>query len=84
MNEILKLYKDSGRLNFHHSEDLKQVCNAPKDKSGVYIWTNIENDRLLYIGSSGRVTCEGELQTRKNNGTGLYGRLVQGNQFKKS
>lgn len=83
MNEILKHYIDKGHFEFCPTDDLKEVCNAPKDKSGIYIWTDIETDRTLYIGSSGRISCDGELQTRKSNGTGLHGRLVQGNQFKK-
>ncbi len=84
MIEILSKYKICDSFELYSDGDLKQVCNAPKDKVGVYLWSDLDNPgRLLYIGSSGRVRCDGKLQVRKSNGTGLYGRLVEGHQFAK-
>lgn len=55
MFEILSKYSHSGQFEFHADDNLRNVCNAPTDKSGVYIiWTILEGkEQLLYIGRSG-------------------------------
>ncbi len=49
-------YCHTGHFEFHADENLKNICNAPTDKSGVYIvWTILDgNKQLLYIGRSGK------------------------------
>ena len=56
MFEILNKYCHTGHFEFHADENLKNICNAPTDKSGVYIvWTILDgNKQLLYIGRSGK------------------------------
>ena len=39
--EILNKYRHSGQFEFHVDDNLRYVCNAPTDKSGVYtVWAN--------------------------------------------
>ena len=62
---------------------LKEVCNAPKDSSGVYYVIALANGRieLVYIGRSGSILNDGNVQHRKG---GLFDRLVNGKQFDES
>ncbi len=75
-NELRK-YKTCNSFNFKSSESFKEKCNAPADKSGVYLIFKILSGQeiLIYIGSSGRKTKDGELKTRKG---GMKDRLVNG------
>lgn len=76
---VLELFKeDSNKFSLSRSQSLKEVCNAPKDKSGVYlIYTVLNSEKtLVYIGSSGKMMQNGKLKTRKD---GLWARLVKGN-----
>lgn len=80
MFEILENYKHKGCFEFTLNDRLSIVCNAPRDKSGVYlIWdsTDSSNKKLIYIGRSGELK-NGILKQRKD---GIYGRLVKGKQF---
>ena len=48
MFEILNKYGHTGHFDFHVDDDLEYVCNAPTDKSGVYIiWTILEGKEQL-------------------------------------
>lgn len=66
-------------------DDLKYSCNAPKDKSGVYLFYDITNGKkeLIYIGCSGHIKNDGSISTRKTGQGGIYGRIVNGHQFGK-
>lgn len=80
MFEILSKYNHNGRFDFRPNDDLSQVCNAPTNKSGVYmVWaaTNPSNKELIYIGRSG-IKKDGIMKHRKD---GIFGRLVKGYQF---
>lgn len=81
MFEILEKYKHNGHFDFLQNDNLASVCNAPTNKSGVYmVWdaTNKEKD-LLYIGRSGK-KVNGIIKHRIG---GLKDRLVNGHQFGK-
>ena len=80
MFEILNKYSHTGQFEFHPDENLRIVCNAPTDKSGVYIvWAN---EQLLYIGRSGKKE-NGVIVHRKCGLGGIKDRLVNGHQFGK-
>ena len=84
MFEILQKYQHRGSFKFRRSDDLKEVCNAPTNKSGVYlVWTEISGKRfLLYIGRSGKMK-NGVIEHRKTGLGGIKDRLVNGHQFGK-
>lgn len=73
----LKKYKCNGTFNYKSSESLSAKCNAPKDKSGIYLIYKIVNEQeiLIYIGSSGQRRKDGTLKVRID---GMKGRLVNG------
>ena len=73
MFEILNKYSHTGRFDFHVEDDLEYVCNAPSDKSGVYI---------ICIGRSGEKK-NGVIVHRKCGLGGIKDRLVNGHQFGK-
>lgn len=82
MFDELTKYKNNNHFFFTVEEDLENVCNAPKNKSGIYIVYELKKGRidLVYIGSSGKVQQNGTIKHR--NG-GLYDRIVNGHQFGK-
>ena len=84
MFEILNKYGHTGHFDFHVDDNLRYVCNAPSDKSGVYIiWTILEGkEQLLYIGRSGEKK-NGVIVHRKCGLGGIKDRLVNGHQFGK-
>ncbi len=84
MFEILQKYQHCGSFKFRRFDDLKEVCNAPTNKSGVYlVWTEIGGKRyLLYIGRSG-IMKNGVIEHRKAGLGGMKDRLVNGQQFGK-
>lgn len=84
MFEHLLKYKHCGHFTFKQEDDLKEVCNAPTNKSGVYmVWTTVDNERnLLYIGRSGKME-NGVIVHRKAGLGGIKDRLVNGHQFGK-
>lgn len=57
MLDYLSKYKHADHLFFSTSDNFGQVCNAPADKSGVYVIYALKNGRieLIYIGRSGEV-----------------------------
>lgn len=79
MFAFLEQYKKKDQFVLRQNEDLRMVCNAPKDCSGVYIVYAIKgNDTpLVYIGCSG-LEENGKIKLRQD---GLWGRLVKGKQF---
>jgi hypothetical protein len=77
MFDELKKYKNAGTFSFRLTESLREKCNAPIDKGGVYlIYKAIKGEEVLvYIGSSGQKNKDGTLKIRKG---GLKDRLVNG------
>ncbi len=69
-------YSERGFFCFDFSNPYREVCNAPKDRSGVYLIYKIfeKTETLIYIGSSGQ-RKDGRLKTRKG---GMFDRLVNG------
>jgi hypothetical protein len=61
------------------------VCNAPTDKSGVYIIYALTKGKvkLYYIGSSGKLMDDGSISVRKEGTGGMKDRIVNGYQFGK-
>lgn len=80
MFEILERYPHHGKFEFDKFDNLAEKCNAPKNKSGVYIVFN-EKNTLIYIGRSGHKQSDGTIKHRQD---GIYGRLVDGKQFGKA
>ena len=66
-------------------DTLREVCNAPIDKSGVYIVYALKSGKieLIYIGSSGKIEKDGSMFIRKAGLGGIKDRLVNGHQFGK-
>lgn len=79
MFDELKKYK-SGHFFVSGDEDLKNACNAPKESAGIYLVYKLAKGKieLVYVGSSGKIKQNGELQIRQG---GLYDRIVNGKQF---
>jgi hypothetical protein len=82
MFEELEKYTLKGHFAFNGLVTLRTVCNAPPDKSGVYLVYAYRNGviRLIYIGCSGKIKKNGSIFIRKG---GLKGRLINGHQFGK-
>ena len=85
MFDSLQKYQHCGSFKFRRFDDLKEVCNAPTNRSGVYlVWTEIGGKRhLLYIGRSGKMV-NGVIEHRKAGLGGMKDRLVNGHQFGKT
>lgn len=81
MFAFLDQYTSKGQFTLRKDEDLKTVCNAPKDCPGIYMVYVVKrgNPKLIYIGCSG-MEENGMIKIRQD---GLWGRLVNGYQFKK-
>lgn len=80
MFDELEKFKSNGHFFFEEKDELKDVCNAPKNGVGVYIVYALQNGKieLIYIGSSGKILQNGTLKIRKG---GIYDRIVNGKQF---
>jgi hypothetical protein len=83
MFDELSKYQHSDHFFFKSTDNLNKVCNAPNDKSGVYVIYALKGGRieLIYIGRSGEVKSDGKLFIRKAGLGGLKDRLVNGKQF---
>lgn len=81
----LNKYKKHSRFVFTVHDSLARVCNAPTDKSGIYIvYEERDNEsELIYIGSSGQKNKDGSLKVRKSGLGGMKDRIVNGHQFGK-
>lgn len=84
MLELLDKYQHCGHFVFKRTDDLKDVCNAPDDRSGIYVvWTKFKDQHIIvYIGRSGRME-NGVIVHRKAGLGGMKDRLVNGHQFGK-
>lgn len=85
LDELTK-YKQSNHFFFKPADNLGDRCNAPNDKSGVYIIYSLKGGHieLIYIGRSGEVKKDGSLFIRKAGLGGIKDRLVNGKQFGES
>ena len=82
MFDELKRYKNKSHFFFAKEDELENVCNAPKDKNGIYLVYELKNGRieLVYVGSSGKVQNNGKV---KQGNSGMYDSIVNGHQFGK-
>lgn len=78
--EELNIYKTNNHFFFKRNDSLENVCNAPNNKSGVYVVYALAHGKieLIYFGSSGKMQKNGNLKHRKG---GLFDRIVNGKQF---
>jgi len=67
-----KNYTDSEHFFFEADKDLEKICNAPKDKDGIFKVLELRNGKinLVYIGCS--------------NSGGLFNEIVNGIHFDKN
>ena len=85
MIDELTKYKENDHFFITENVEVTDVCNAPSDKSGVYIVYALKNGRieLVYIGRSGRVESDGSMFIRKTGLGGIKDRIVNGHHFSK-
>jgi hypothetical protein len=85
MFDELNKYKINNHFFFKQNDKLSDVCNAPTDKSGVYIVYALSKGRidLVYIGRSGEKKPDGNIFVRKASLGGIKDRIVNGHQFGK-
>jgi hypothetical protein len=83
MFDELSKYEETGHFFLTRKNSLRKVCNAPTDKSGVFIVYALVNGRvvLAYIGRSGEVKSDGSLLIRKSGLGGLKDSIVNGTFF---
>ena len=86
MFDILDKYKTQDHFFLTPENDLQTVCNAPADKSGVYIIYALKKGRveLIYIGHSGKIEKDGSLSIRNEGLGGLKDEIINGQQFGKT
>ena len=86
MFDDLNKYKQQDHFFLKSTDNLRQVCNAPTDKSGVYIVYALKGGKidLVYIGRSGKIESDGTMFIRKAGLGGIKDRIVNGHQFGKT
>ena len=86
MLDELKKYKQYGHFFFKTNESLAMTCNAPSNRSGVYIVYALKNGviELIYVGRSGKLETDGSMFVRKAGFGGIKDRIVNGHQFGKT
>jgi hypothetical protein len=86
MFDELNKYKNKNHFFFSATDQLSKVCNAPIDKSGIYLVYALAKGRveLIYIGRSGKREKDGIISIRKAGLGGIKDRLVNGHQFDKT
>lgn len=74
---------ESNHFFFKPEDNLMQICNAPADKSGVYVVYALEKGKieLVYIGRSGKKGEDGKIQTRSAGCGGIKDSIVNGKHF---
>jgi hypothetical protein len=85
MFDELNKYKDHDHFFLTPQNSLREVCNAPTNKSGVYIVYALKDGKieLIYIGCSGKHLADGSMFVRKAGLGGIKDRIVNGYQFGK-
>ena len=86
MFDELTKYQQTKHFFFGPTNNLKEVCNAPTDKSGVYLAYALKNGRieLIYIGHSGKMNKDGSMFVQKEGLGGLKDSIVNGQHFGKA
>ena len=86
MFDILNKYKAQDHFFLTPEQDLQNVCNAPADKSGVYVIYALKKGRveLIYIGHSGKIEKDGSLSIKKGGLSGLKDEIINSQQFGKT
>lgn len=85
MFDELSKYKNKNHFFLKSTDKLSEVCNAPHDKSGIYIVYALKGGKidLVYIGRSGKKNNDGSIFVRKAGLGGIRDRIVNGHQFGK-
>ena len=85
MFDELKKYDLHGHFFLRPQDSLREVCNAPSDKSGIYIVYALKKGKieLIYIGRSGKIGADNLMFIRKAGLGGIKDRIVNGHQFGK-
>lgn len=85
MFDELNKYKNNNHFFFGRKQRLDEVCNAPTDKSGVYLVYALKSGKieLVYIGSSGKIEKGGSMFIPEAGLGGLKDTIVNGHQFGK-
>ena len=85
MFDNLKKYEQQGHFFLKYQDHLRDVCNAPSDKSGIYIVYALNNGKIepIYIGRSGKLGTDSAMFIRKAGLGGIKDRIVNGHQFGK-
>ena len=80
MFDELDDYQSNDHFFLTQDQDLEENCNAPDDGIGVYVVYRLKDDEidLVYIGSSGKITQNGDMKIR--NG-GIADSIINGKQF---
>ena len=78
MLDTLSKYKQNDHFFLNAGASLEKVCNAPADKSGVFIIHALQDGRieLTYVGSSGKREKDGSISVRKAGLGGLKDSIV--------
>jgi len=85
MFDELNKYTQKNQFFFRPTDSLRDVCNAPTDKSGIYVVYALKSGKieLIYIGRSGKIEEDGSMFIRKAGLGGIKDRIVNGHQFGK-
>ncbi|HEY8688724.1 MAG TPA: hypothetical protein VIM07_05770 [Chitinophagaceae bacterium] len=85
MFDELNKYELNDHFFLKPQDSLREVCNAPTDKSGIYIVYALKKGKieLIYIGRSGKVGADSSMFIRKAGLGGIKDRIVNGHQFGK-
>ncbi len=86
MLDELGKYKEKGHFFYQANEALAMACNAPTDKSGIYVVYALKDGKieLIYIGRSGKKEPDGKIFVRTAGLGGIKDRIVNGHQFGKT
>lgn len=86
MFDELNKYEQHNHFFLKSQDSLREVCNAPTDKSGIYIVYALKNGKieLIYIGRSGKIASDSSMFIRKAGLGGIKDRIVNGHQFGKT
>lgn len=85
MFDELTKYRHEGHFLLRPHDNLREVCNAPNNYSGVYLVYALKQGKidLIYVGRSGKHNADGSMFIRKAGLGGLKDRIVNGHQFGK-
>ena len=85
MFDQLNKYTIKGHFIFRKDDTLSHVCTAPDAKSGIFISgvyivyaISKEKIELVYIGRSGKIGKDGNIQHRKAGCGGIKDRIING------